>query len=161
MTLTLAPDRTDVCTPAADAVTEKHYLYGYTGGDGFANAPDTWHDTPEKIAREIASNKRTVLSCLFGHLVRLAGPVVEHYHGDLYGDVQWLDANVDGPRRFVWQAYDCGTNIDDVNGAMHATLVTLNPGRPWWLVDLTHESGAWYVSFTRLPLPAGAVASAA
>lgn len=38
-----------------------------------------------------------IRSRLFGHLARLAAPVVVEYHSDLYRDAQWIAENVTGP----------------------------------------------------------------
>lgn len=145
-------DISHLCTPLPGTATTSR-LWGYTHGEGFENRPD-WGDTPERRAAEAAENKAAVLAMLFGHLVQLAAPVVEHYHSDLFRDAQWLQAKVNGPRRFVWQAYECGTVIDDVNGSVHAAAVSVNPERRFYLVELTHDDGgAWNVTISQLPLP--------
>lgn len=139
--------------PAASAViepfTEKFDLWR-TDGPGFADRPTGGCSSSGSCAT--ASNKTAVLAALFGHMVRIAAPIVEHYRGDLFHDARWLDANVDGPRSFVWRPYDSGTWIDDVGGALHQAAGTSAAGSrwPWWLVEVTHENSRWCVAFTRL-----------
>lgn len=53
-----------------------------------------------------------VVHHVFGRLIQLAGPVVKHYHSDLYHDSVWLAANVTGNRFEFWFSFnESGTHI--------------------------------------------------
>lgn len=81
---------------------------------------------------------KRVRAKLFGVLVQLAAPVVEHYHGDLYHDVQWLDDHVNGPMYFYYGVRDTGTGI----GTDRDLVVNHNTNA--WRVDLTvTPNGRW------------------
>lgn len=52
---------------------------------------------------------------VFGELVKLTLPVLRHYHGDLYNDALWINANMyaeqGGAYVFFYGVRDTGTNI--------------------------------------------------
>ncbi len=48
---------------------------------------------------------------IFGHLVRLAAPVVKEYHGDLFHDALWVRDNINGPTEFLFCVRHSGTNL--------------------------------------------------
>lgn len=98
---------------------------------------------------------------MFGQLVKLAAPVIELYHGDLYRDAQWLNERVHGPFTFWWQVYDCGTTIDTVGGDVRRACEQVNPHRGAYLMDLTNERGCWHLAITPLAPPAAATGCAA
>lgn len=59
------------------------------------------------------------LALVFGQLLQVAIPTVEHYHSDFFHDALWLDRNLgrptdDGPRQtadFYYGFDECGTLI--------------------------------------------------
>lgn len=51
-------------------------------------------------------------SLVFGHLVKLAAPVVKHYQSDLYHDAIWLSRYMEGATfSFYWSCDESGTAI--------------------------------------------------
>lgn len=95
-----------------------------------------------------------VQTLLWGHLYRLAHPVVSLEHGypsDLYRDALWIDKWVTGPCVFFFAVHEFGTHIGmDARG-------------PEWLqghhddtriayrIELFKKGrGDWWVSITRL-----------
>jgi hypothetical protein len=53
-----------------------------------------------------------VRQLVFGHLLSIAAPIVQHYHSDLYHDAIWLSRHLSGPSMtFYWSVDDCGTQI--------------------------------------------------
>lgn len=49
---------------------------------------------------------------IFGEMIKLATPMIEHYHGDLYHDVHWLDEYLtDLETEFYFGFDNCGTAI--------------------------------------------------
>lgn len=62
---------------------------------------------------------------IFGQLVKLACPVVSHYHSDLYHDAMWLNSHIpDGMYRmvFFYGVRSTGTSI----GTDHQLVATSN-----------------------------------
>jgi hypothetical protein len=58
----------------------------------------------------------------FGHLVRLAAPVMTSYHGDLYHDALWLHGRAHGRAfAFYWSVNESGTSIGLTTGALNRT----------------------------------------
>lgn len=53
----------------------------------------------------------TIHMRLFGHLVRLAAPVVVEHHGDLFIDAQTIAEEVNGPCRFDFFVRHLGTHL--------------------------------------------------
>jgi hypothetical protein len=87
----------------------------------------------------------SVRAALFGVLVELAAPVVEHYRGDLYHDVHWIDRHATGPLRFYYGVRDTGTGIGTDRDLVvnHNTLA--------WQVDLTvNARGKWESNLVRI-----------
>jgi len=58
-----------------------------------------------------AADLTSIRANLFGRLVELSAPVIEHYRSDLFHDAQWLAKHVDRPMTFYWAYNDCGTSI--------------------------------------------------
>jgi hypothetical protein len=52
---------------------------------------------------------------VFGHLARLAAPIIEHYHSDLYWDAMWIEkhltADAGDTFSFYFSIDNCGTLI--------------------------------------------------
>lgn len=49
---------------------------------------------------------------VFAEMVKLAAPVLTHYHSDLYHDALWLNEHVNGTRAvFAWSFNGTGTTI--------------------------------------------------
>lgn len=49
---------------------------------------------------------------VFGHLARIAAPIVRCYWSDLYHDAMWLQKHMTGESfTFAWSVDDCGTLI--------------------------------------------------
>lgn len=56
---------------------------------------------------------------VFGHMVRLAAPVVKEYHSDLFWDAQWVESHVNGPLAFDYVVRTSGTHLGrNARGAM-------------------------------------------
>lgn len=92
---------------------------------------------------------RSVKSTLFGQLVKLAQPLIQHYHGDLYYDVHWIDEHVEGPVSFYFGADESGTAL-----GFDVELVHLSRDNVW-KIDLFSKrkdpaDGNWYVRITPL-----------
>lgn len=52
---------------------------------------------------------------VFGFLAEKAGPVVKHYHSDLYHDAQWLEKYLFGDSfTFYWAVREYGTHIGTI-----------------------------------------------
>jgi hypothetical protein len=55
---------------------------------------------------------RDARSLIFGELVKLSAPVLEHYHGDLYHDAVWIMENIDTDAVTFYYAFNkTGTTI--------------------------------------------------
>lgn len=75
-----------------------------------------------------------VTARVFGQLAMVAGPIVEHYHSDLFHDAKQLEALVAGWDRrdtltFYWSVNDCGTAMStdkDFPGREIAFVCTLS-----------------------------------
>lgn len=96
-----------------------------------------------------------VRALLFGHMVKLAMPVVREYLSDLYHDAQWLEENVQGPREFDFLVRPSGTNIAE----SARTGVSIGAGETarFYRVRVFEQNGRqhdgeWFASFTRVPL---------
>jgi hypothetical protein len=98
-----------------------------------------------------------VRALLFGHMVKLAVPVVQHYHSDLYHDARWLEENVSGPTEFDWLVRPSGTNIAGTakigveigageTARFYRVRVFSDPGR----YEPRDDEGNWHVTFTRV-----------
>lgn len=61
---------------------------------------------------DTATDVRGVASLVFGHLMKLALPVITAYHSDLYHDALWLDKYLAGASfTFYWAVRETGTQI--------------------------------------------------
>lgn len=87
-----------------------------------------------------------VKALLFGHMVKLATPVVKFYPSDLYHDVHWLDENVTGPTVFWFMVRESGTNIGE--SAITQEYLLGSQPRSLYRVELVmDERGQWLVTF--------------
>lgn len=93
---------------------------------------------------------------LFGHLARLAGPVVAEYHSDLYRDAHWIAENVNGPINLDFVVRYHGTFLGEVgaewNMARAYTQSTSNHGEVdefYRLVLTVDDRREWYLTITR------------
>lgn len=93
-----------------------------------------------------------VLQRIFGSLVRIAAPVVQEFHGDLFHDAEWLRQHLTGPMEFWFCARTSGTHI----GLMDDTI-WLNSVRGVNRSDkdakfvrctLTQDGGRWEFTVT-------------
>lgn len=118
-------------------VSETHRLVGW----------GSWEDIGEDY----------VLPRVFGHLVRLAAPVVQEFHSDLYRDAQWLPKNVTGPCEVDFVVRHSGTYLG-INGAkwnMARTYITSpsnwSKGDRFYRLALTvDDRGEWSLTITIL-----------
>lgn len=86
-----------------------------------------------------------VRSLLFGELVKLATPVLEHYHSDLYRDAGWVRTEVTGPMVIFYGADDSGTAIGDESALDYITR------RNVWRVQLGHgQYGKWWADILQV-----------
>lgn len=61
---------------------------------------------------EFPKDAASIRAVVFGHMVRLATPIVRHYVSDLYHDATWLTEHVTGDdARFLFAAREMGTTI--------------------------------------------------
>lgn len=96
-----------------------------------------------------------VLPRLFGHLVRLAAPVVQEYHSDLYRDAQWLPKNVTGPVELDFIVRHSGTHLGVVGADFNMARsymehpVNWSEGDRFYRLSLTvDERGEWSLTIT-------------
>lgn len=101
----------------------------------------------------------SVRALLFGHMVKLAKPIVQEYQSDLYHDAMWLAENVTGARTFEWLVRPSGTNIDG-SAEMGVKIGTSHNSR-FYIVKVFNgrerigsdpNEGDWHATFTRVPL---------
>ncbi len=118
---------------------------------------------------------RECIQLVFGELVKLAAPVVERFHSDLYWDAKWLDAHLEKGLSGIVLGVPCASDFSffygvDDHGTSIGTdeeLVTLRCQRPdSRLYQLTLECegsriredwpnpeervGTWYLSIKEL-----------
>lgn len=80
------------------------------------------------------------LPLLFGELVKLAQPIVEHYHSDLWHDAAWIREHiptsmaVGGAYAFVYGVRDTGTSIGEDLG------LTLPYNSDVWSITVHYRS---------------------
>jgi hypothetical protein len=102
-----------------------------------------------------ADLKNQIMSRTFGHMVRLAAPVVKEYHSDLFIDALNLEANLD----LGLNAVETGTSLyyavrhsGTWMGDMAVTAATSNHGDPTFrLYHLSigcDERQAWSITIT-------------
>lgn len=115
-----------------------HRLYGWEPDWAFAQSP--------------------VKALLFGHMVRLATPVMHQYQSDLYHDATWLEHKLRPTHTFEWLVRPSGTNLsDDTDVARNSARIGVRIGAgdtaKFYRVELTaSETGEYAVRFTDVPL---------
>lgn len=88
----------------------------------------------------------TARAKLFGVMVQLATPLIEHYHGDLYRDAEWVRTYVTEPTTFYYGAGKFGTNI-----GVDRRYVEYAHTDHLWLIDVLHtDEGIWLADIERL-----------
>lgn len=107
-----------------------------------------WGDDAEFI-------KGYVLPRVFGHLVRLAAPVVQEYHSDLYRDAEWLPKNVTGPCEMDFVVRPSGTHLGRVGGAWNMARTYMGSPSNWTKSDRFYrlaltvdERREWWLTIT-------------
>lgn len=89
------------------------------------------------------SDGECVKAALTGKLWKIAGPIVQHYHSDVYRDVHWIDKYVDGEAAFYFGIRDTGTSIGTARDEVAYSNAYL------YRVEVTNERpGTWYVTIT-------------
>ncbi len=91
----------------------------------------------------------SVRAILFGYLVRLARPVQENYHSDLYHDAMWITSNVTDATEFEFVVRQNGTHI----GTDAASLFRAagDPTAIAYTLKLTRVRHAWYLTISHTP----------
>ena len=85
---------------------------------------------------------------LFGHLVRLAAPILDFdngYPGDLFVDAQFVEA-VSGPTSFLYYVRPMGTNYGDTALAM----ASIDKTGCLYAISLHHDRMAWSITVSEL-----------
>lgn len=116
---------------------ETHRLVGYSTDDRFI--------------------QECVLSRVFGHLVTLAAPVVQHYHSDLYQDAGWIKQHVTGPCEMDFVVRTYGTHLGMVGSDRSMAAAYLNSpsmqeenARGYRLALTVDERREWWLTTTRV-----------
>lgn len=98
-----------------------------------------------------------VLPRLFGHLVRLAAPVVTEYHSDLYRDAQWLPENVTGEVELDYVVRPSGTHLGVVGDDWNMARAYMDAPSNWGVGDrfyrlnlTTDDRQEWHLTITLL-----------
>lgn len=101
--------------------------------------------------------KGYVLPRVFGHLVRLAAPVVQEFHSDLYRDAEWLPLNVTGPCEMDFVARQHGTHLGMVGAKWNMARSYMESPSMWtdddkfYRLALTvDDRGEWSLTVTRV-----------
>lgn len=84
----------------------------------------------------------SVRALLFGELMKLAAPRVQHYHCDLYHDAHWIGENVSEPTTFYFGADNCGTAIGTIQEYINRKNV--------WRVTLVGENGKYFAAIRQI-----------
>jgi hypothetical protein len=92
----------------------------------------------------------SIKALLFGHMVKLATPVLQEYRSDLYHDALWLHTSVTGPIEFEWLIRPSGTNLQDA--ARVGVKIGAGQTAQFWRITLFEVKGDWQATFTRIPL---------
>lgn len=96
----------------------------------------------------------SVRASLFGAMIAtLPAGTIEHYHSDLYRDVQWIDTYVTGPMTFWWLVHDCGSHIGDGGAARDHLLRAGSSTMIGWTVELRLDRHTWSAIITPLDKP--------
>jgi len=90
--------------------------------------------------------RESLLARIFGHMVQLATPVVNEYHGDLFHDAEWLRKNVDGPCSFDFLVRYSGTNLNE--SARHMSAAGAPGGVLYNLTVSMEDRGRWSLTVT-------------
>lgn len=102
-----------------------------------------------------------IRALLFGHMVKLAIPVVQEYLSDLYHEAHWIDENVNGETTFEFLVRHSGTNIglpdDPGNSARIGVQIGCGSSAEFYRVRVwakkdRHGGDDWHATFTRIPL---------
>lgn len=101
--------------------------------------------------------KGYVLPRVFGHLVRLAAPVVQEFHSDLYSDAEWLPLNVTGPCEMDFVVRQHGTHLGMVGenwnmarSYMESPSMWTGGDRFYRLALTVDDRGEWSLTITRV-----------
>lgn len=79
---------------------------------------------------------------IFGQLVKLACPVVMHYHSDLYHDAMWLNSHIpDEVYRFV---FFYGVRATGTSIGTDAQSVRVSNDRVYRITVTNRQTGEWY-----------------
>lgn len=92
----------------------------------------------------------SILSHLFGEMVKRAVPVVNFYHGDLFHDAEWLREHVTGECSFWWMVRHSGTNLGE--SALVQEHISSSEPRILYYVELKDGNGRdkWEATFTEV-----------
>jgi hypothetical protein len=97
----------------------------------------------------------SMLSMLFGAMVRRSRLVVERYHSDLFHDARWLTENVKGETSFYWAPRTFGANIGYDPKLVGYGFGGRDDEMHFYRVDIAQRirdgkpSGMWQATFTR------------
>lgn len=96
----------------------------------------------------------SILALLFGHMVRLAAPVVEEYHSDLFHDAEWIRKNVTGPTSFDFVVRTSGTHVGQI---ARVAFDSYAPGGILYTLDLypvtngrSERNSDWWLRITEV-----------
>ena len=82
---------------------------------------------------------------VFGHLVMLARPTMDHYVSDLYHDVHWIDRHVTGEMTFFFGADNWGTAI-----GTDEDLVRQARKNVWRCQIVREGTGHWWLEVSQV-----------
>ena len=82
---------------------------------------------------------------LFGELLKLAYPRVQHYHSDFYHDALWIKRYVTGEMEFYYGVREYGTHI-----GTDAHLISAHNDVAY-KVSVVREDRVWYVVIDEVP----------
>lgn len=75
---------------------------------------------------------------VFGHMVRLAEPLLTHYRSDLYHDALWLNEHATGTRfDFYWSVGETGTRTGTEELMPYAHAYRFSVDLTDWKITLT------------------------
>lgn len=109
-------------------------IFDMPRSDVFLRGTESWQDGCDSIR-----------AALFGKLLDLAFPIVEHYRGDIFRDALWIDRHVNGPCRFFYGVRDTGTSI----GFSQRDVAAMD-GNETYSVTLTENDGLWRAQIERV-----------
>jgi len=98
----------------------------------------------------------SVRAGVFGILVQLATPVLQHFHGDLYHDANWLRQKLDVTQaddpehgRYVAAAFGYGVRDTGTDIGIDMGLIQRHNERVYQVIVVRHENGRWSVNVHR------------